>query len=254
MVEMFDLTGQVCLVTGGGRGLGLGMAQALASAGADVVICGRNQDTLNLAVTNSSNPERMTAITADVGDEDSVISLVNQIIEKHGHIDALINNAGINPYYTRSEDVTLQEWNDILSVNLTGVFLCCKYVGQKMIAAGRGGSIINISSIAGRVGLNRTAAYCASKGGGELLTRGLALDWARHNIRVNTIAPGYFETDLTEGLRQNDKLSNELLSQTPMNRFGTLEDIAGSAVFLASSSSKYITGQTIGIDGGWTAA
>ena len=159
---------------------------------------------------------------------------------------------GINPIYRGIEKTSLAEWQNIVGTNLTGVFLCCKHLGGVMAERGSG-SVVNVSSVAGHVGLRRSVPYCATKGGVELLTKALTLDWASRGVRVNCIAPGFFETDLTAGMRQNEALSAGLLSRTPLGRFGTMEDIAGAAVFLASPASAYMTGQSLVVDGGWTA-
>ena len=160
---------------------------------------------------------------------------------------------GVNPIYRSIERTSLAEWQNILDTNLTGVFLCCKYLGAIM-AEQRSGSIISISSVAGHIGLARSAPYNATKGGVELLTKSLAIDWAQKGVRVNCIAPGYFETDLTAGMRENEAMTTKLLSRTPLNRFGKLNDLAGAAVFLASDASAYVTGQSLRVDGGYTAS
>ena len=179
-------------------------------------------------------------------------ALRDLVLSGSGRLDVLVNNAGVNPIYKAIERTSLDEWRHIVDINLTGVFLCCKHLGGAMAARGSG-SVINVSSVAGHVGLRRSVPYCASKGGVELLTRALALDWASKGVRVNTIAPGYFETDLTAGLRDNEALAAPLLSHTPLGRFGKLDDVAGAAVFLASDASAYMTGSSLMVDGGWTA-
>ncbi len=165
----------------------------------------------------------------------------------------LVNNAGINAIYKPLETTTLDEWNEIIGVNLTGVFLCTRAFGRTMLEAGRG-SIINITSIGGRVGLARTGPYCASKGGVELLTKSVSIDWAKKGVRVNAVSPAYIETDLTSGLRDHPVLADRLTARTPMGRFAVPDEIGGAVLFLASDASSYVTGQTIGVDGGWTAA
>ena len=153
------------------------------------------------------------AKVADVSREDDVLALRDATLAAHGRIDVLVNNAGINPIYRGIEKTGLDDWSNIVAVNLTGVFLCCKHLGGWM-AAHEGGSVINITSVAGHVGLRRSVPYCAAKGGVELMTKALALDWAEKGVRVNAIAPGYFETDLTAGMRDNAELSGRLLAQT----------------------------------------
>lgn len=253
MKGLFDLAGTVAVVTGAGRGLGRAIAAGLAGFGAEVVLCGRNADTL------TSTADELTAEggkvwwkAADVSREEDVTALVDAVLERHGRVDTLINNAGINPIYKAAEHIDLDDWRNIIDVNLTGVYLCCRHFGNAMLERGRG-SIISISSVAGHVGLRKTLPYGAAKGGVELMTKSLAIDWAAKGVRVNTIAPGFFETDLTAGMRDHAALSERLLGQTPMGRFGKAEELVGAAVFLASPASSYVTGQSIVVDGGWTA-
>jgi len=251
--DLFDLAGRVAVVTGGGRGIGRFIAEGLARHGARVVLTGRTQGTLDeAAAALRAKGFDALAQTADVGREDDVMALRDVVLSVCGRLDVLVNNAGVNPIYKGIERTSLDEWRNIVDTNLTGVFLCCKHLGGVMAERG-GGSIVNVSSVGGHVGLRRSVPYCASKGGVELLTRALALDWARKGVRVNTIAPGYFETDLTAGMRDNEALAAPLLAHTPLGRFGRLEDVAGAAVFLASDASAYMTGSSLMVDGGWTA-
>jgi NAD(P)-dependent dehydrogenase (short-subunit alcohol dehydrogenase family) len=244
----FDLTGKICVVTGAGRGIGRGMAEGLARHGATVVLSGRTRATLEQAA--SAIGTQATIHTADVSNETEVIALRDATLAAHGRIDVLVNNAGVNAIFKGIERTTLAEWQDIINVNLTGVFLCCKYIGG---AISEGGSVINVSSVAGHNGLPRSVPYCASKGGVELLTKALALDWARRKVRVNTLAPGWVDTDLTHGLLDHDVHGKRLLDRTPLGRFATPQDMAGGVVFLASDASAFMTGQSLVIDGGWGA-
>ena len=246
----FDLTGRICIVTGGGRGIGRAIAEGLARHGATVVLSGRTEAVLN--ETAAAIGERASVQTADVAREADVLALRDTVLARHGRIDVLVNNAGINPIFRGIERTSLEDWQSIIDINLTGTFLCCKYIGGVMAEQG-GGSIINISSVGGHVGLLRSVPYCASKGGVEMLTRALALDWAKRGVRVNTLAPGWVDTDLTHGLLEHDVHGKRLLDHTPMGRFATGGDMAGAAVFLASDASAYMTGQSLLIDGGWTA-
>ncbi len=248
---IFDLSGKVAVVTGGGRGLGRAIAGGLAQHGAQLVLCGRNAATLQAAAAEFGGDVLVHA--GDVSREADVVALRDAALERFGRIDVLVNNAGVNPIYKTIENTSLEEWSHIVDVNLTGTFLCTKYIGGAMAAAGSG-SIINISSVAGHVGLRRSVPYCATKGGVEMLTRAAALDWATKGVRVNCIAPGYFETDLTAGMIANETMSARLLAQTPMGRFGRDPDIVGAAVFLASPASAYVTGQSLAVDGGYLAA
>jgi NAD(P)-dependent dehydrogenase (short-subunit alcohol dehydrogenase family) len=231
-VSDFDLTGKVCIVTGAGRGIGRGMAEGLARHGATVVLSGRTKETLE--ETAAAIGERAIVVTADVSKE----------------IDVLVNNAGVNAIFKGIERTSLADWQTIIDVNLTGVFLCCKHIGG---AIGEGGSVINVSSVAGHGGLYRSVPYCASKGGVEMLTKALALDWAKRKVRVNTLAPGWVDTDLTHGLLEHDVHGRRLLDRTPLGRFATPLDMAGGVVFLASDASAFMTGQSLVIDGGWGA-
>ncbi len=247
----FDLSGKVAVVTGGGRGIGRAIARGLAAHGAKVVVCGRTAATLD-AVASEIGGDTLTHV-ADVSHEADVEALRDAVLARFGRIDVLVCNAGINPIYKGIEAITLAEWQSILDINLTGTFLCCKHLGSGMAAAGSG-SIIVISSVAGHVGLRKSVPYCATKGGVELLVRGLALDWAAKGVRVNCIAPGYFDTDLTAGMIASPAMSARLLAATPMGRFGKDPDIVGAAVFLASPASAYVTGQSLLVDGGYAAA
>lgn len=244
----FDLTGKVCIVTGAGRGIGRGMAEGLARHGATVVLSGRTRATLQEAA--DAIGERAMVQPADVSNESEVLGLCDAVLQRFGRIDVLVNNAGVNAIFKGIERTTLQEWSDIINVNLTGVFLCCKHIGS---AIGEGGSVINVSSVAGHGGLQRSVPYCASKGGVEMLSKALALDWAKRNVRVNTLAPGWVDTDLTHGLLGHDVHGQRLLDRTPLGRFATPGDMAGGVVFLASNASAFMTGQSMVIDGGWTA-
>jgi gluconate 5-dehydrogenase len=247
-VSDFDLSGKVCVVTGAGRGIGRGIAESLARHGANVVLTGRTAATLaEAAATVGTNASTQVA---DVAREADVIALRDAVLAQHGRIDVLVNNAGINPVWRGVEKISLADWQAIIDTNLTGTFLCCKYLGGAME---QGGSVINVSSIAGRVGLTRSVPYCASKGGVELLTKALALDWAKRGVRVNCLAPGYVDTDLTHGVLTHEVHGKSFLDHVPMGRFGTAREMGGAAVFLASDASAYMTGQSLVVDGGWTA-
>jgi NAD(P)-dependent dehydrogenase (short-subunit alcohol dehydrogenase family) len=243
----FELDGKVAVVTGGGRGIGRAIARGLAGQGATVVVCGRDPATIGAVADELGG----FAHRCDVGREEEVEALLAAVLARYGRIDTLVCNAGVNPIYKGIEATTLEEWQTVIGTNLTGTFLCCKHLGGAM---GQGGSVIAVTSVAGHVGLRKSVPYCASKGGAELLVRALALDWAGRGLRVNAIAPGYFETDLTAGMIGNPVLSQRLLSATPMGRFGQDADIVGAAVYLASDASRYVTGQSLRVDGGYVAA
>ncbi|HUB10965.1 MAG TPA: SDR family oxidoreductase [Acetobacteraceae bacterium] len=248
MSAAFDLSGKVCVVTGAGRGIGRGMAEALARHGGFVVLVGRTSATL--ADAAAAIGDRSMVQVADVAREADVLALRDAVLARCGRIDVLVNNAGVNPIFRTIDRVSLQDWQHIIDVNLTGVFLCCKHLGS---AISPGGSVINVSSVAGHGGLPRSVPYCASKGGVELLTKALALDWAKRGVRVNTLAPGWVDTDLTHSLLDHDVHGKRLLDHTPMGRFATPRDMAGGVVFLASDAAAFMTGQSLVIDGGWGA-
>ncbi len=189
---------------------------------------------------------------ADVGKVADIERLIKSTVATFGRLDILVNSAGISPHYKPAETMTEAEWDEVIAVNLKGVFLCCQAAGRVMIPQ-KSGRIINISSIGGQVALPRLIAYCAAKGGIDQLTRVLAVEWAPHHILVNAISPGYIDTDLTKGLRQNPARRDALLRQVPLGRLGKPDEIAGAAIYLASDAASYVTGQTLDVDGGWLA-
>jgi NAD(P)-dependent dehydrogenase (short-subunit alcohol dehydrogenase family) len=256
MSGLFDLTGKTAIVTGGGRGIGQAISFGLAAHGARVIVAGRTQATLDETVDELHKVAPSAdhfAITMDVGLEADVARARDEILTKAGRIDILVNNAGIDPHYATLEKTKPEEWDHIVAINLTGVFRCCRVLGATMLEH-NSGSIINISSIAGHVAMKRQVPYCATKGGVEQITKALAVDWAEHGIRVNAIAYGFIDTDLTNSILTHPHLGARLLSRVPMGRFGTLDDAPGAAVFLASPAASYVTGHSLIVDGGWTAS
>lgn len=248
-----DLTGKVAIVTGGSRGIGAAIALGLAEAGADVIASSRSQESVQKITERIRKLGRKsTAICLDVAKRESIENLVAEVIKNYGKIDILVNNAGINPIYKRAEKITEEEWDEIINVNLKGVFLCCQAVGRVMIRQ-KSGKIINIASINGLTGAGRAVPYCSAKGAIVLLTKSLALDWVQYNIHVNAIGPGLIETEFTSGIQKNRFLYEKMLSDIPQSRFGKPEEIVGVAILLGSDLSNYITGQTIFVDGGYTA-
>jgi 2-deoxy-D-gluconate 3-dehydrogenase len=253
MSPLFDLSGKVAVVTGGNGGLGLAMARGLAGAGARIVVAGRSADKSRAAVEElrALGPDPV-AIAADVTDEASVAALVAGTVERCGRLDVLVNNAGIN-VRKPPQDFTLEEWRRVVETNLTGAFLCARAAYAPMKKGG-GGKIINVGSMFSIFGTTFAAAYAASKGGVVQLTRSLAVSWAPDNIQVNAILPGWIDTELTrETRRQIPGLHERVLARTPAGRWGSTADLAGSAVFLASGASDFITGVAIPVDGGYAA-
>ena len=254
MSGRFSLEGRVAVVTGASRGLGRAIALGLAEAGADLVLASRTQAALEqVAAEIEALGRRALPVAADVSRAEDVQRLAEATRGAFGRADVLVNNAGISPVFKRAEQLELADWQRILDVNLTGVFLCCQAFGRIMLEQGRG-AVINMSSLAGSAGFIRLSAYCASKGGVDALTRVLALEWAPSGIRVNALAPAFIETDLTAGVRAHPGLNQAIVQRTPLHRMGVPDEVVGAAVFLASDAASYVTGQTLFIDGGWRAS
>jgi NAD(P)-dependent dehydrogenase (short-subunit alcohol dehydrogenase family) len=248
----FDLAGRVALVTGAGRGLGRTMALALAAAGADVVLTSRTTSELEtLSGEIAALGRSALALRCDVTDQESVNGMVAAALRRFDNLDILVNNAGINIRKPALE-LELAEFEAVLQTNLRGYFLCAQAVGRHMVARGRG-KVINISSILGHVALPTQAAYASSKGAIEQLTKVLAVEWATHGVQVNALAPTYFETELTRPLFEDPERNAFISERTPMKRWGQPHELAGAVIFLASDASDFVTGQSLLVDGGWTA-
>ena len=253
MHDLFDLRGRVAIVTGGNGGIGLGMARGLAAAGARVVVAARNQDKSRAAVAELEKlgGAGALALAVDVADEASVAALVRGTVERCGRLDILVNNAGIN-IRKPAHELSLAEWHQVLETNLTSAFLCSRAAYAPMKAQG-GGKIVNIGSMLSIFGAGFAPAYGASKGGIVQLTRSLASAWARDNIQVNAVLPGWIDTELTQtARRQIPGLNESVLRRTPAGRWGEIDDMAGVAVFLASRASDFVTGTAIPVDGGYS--
>jgi 2-dehydro-3-deoxy-D-gluconate 5-dehydrogenase len=248
---MFDLKGRVAVVTGGNGGIGLGMAKGLGSAGARVAIAARNAEKSRAAVEALARlGAEAIAVQVDVADEASVEAAIKSVVDRLGRLDVLVNNAGIN-IRKQPQDYTLAEWRSVIDTNLTSAFLCSRAVYPLMKAAG-GGKIINIGSMMSIFGTAFVAAYSASKGGIVQLTKSLAAAWARDNIQVNAVLPGWIDTELTQNARrQIPGLNDSVLRRTPAGRWGEMDDMAGIAVFLAAPASDFVTGTAIPVDGGF---
>ena len=252
-MDLFPLTGKTAIVTGASRGIGEAIAKGFAKAGADLILVSRNREALEKVAREIGGLGRKAfPIVADIGVSEDIQRAVDAALEIFPRIDILVNNAGISPVLKRADQLALNEWDEILRVNLTGTFLFCQAVGKVMIQQG-GGKMINMVSVGAVVGFPRQAGYCATKGGILQLTKVLALDWARFNVQVNAIGPSYLETELTQGMRESKAISENLLQRTPMRRFGKPEEVVGAALYLASDASSYVTGQTLFVDGGWLA-
>jgi 2-deoxy-D-gluconate 3-dehydrogenase len=251
---MFDLTGKIALVTGGNGGIGLGMARGLGQSGATVIIVGRNAEKSALALRElQSIGVKAESLPADVTDEAAVQRVFARVRDRFGRLDILVNNAG-STVRKPPQDFTLAEWSSVMDVNMTSAFLCCRAAHPLMVKAGAG-KVINLGSILSIFGAPYGAAYSASKGAIVQFTKSVALAWAKDNIQVNAVLPGWIDTDLTVSARaQVPGLNERVLARTAAGRWGKPEDLAGVAVFLASQASDFITGTSITVDGGYAAS
>ncbi|MGI6279455.1 MAG: 2-dehydro-3-deoxy-D-gluconate 5-dehydrogenase KduD [Acutalibacteraceae bacterium] len=251
MKNMFDLTGKTAIVTGANTGLGQGVCVALAQAGANIVGVGRSpMDETEKLVKEAG--AKFLAVKADLISKEPINRIINEAVNAFGQIDILVNNAGI---IRRNDaiDYTEEDWDDILNTNLKTLFFFCQAAAKQFLKQNTSGKIINIASMLSYQGGIRVPAYTASKSGVLGLTRALANEWAKHGINVNGIAPGYMVTNNTAALRADENRSAEILARIPAGKWGTPEDIGGTAVFLASDAANYIHGFTIAVDGGWLA-
>jgi 2-deoxy-D-gluconate 3-dehydrogenase len=251
ILDQFNLSGKVAIVTGSSTGLGEGMASGLAESGADIVGV-YNKDLPGNQKKIEAQGRRFLGIQADLSRLTPIEGIIKKAVEIFGKIDILVNNAGIIRR-NKAMDFTEEDWDDVMNVNLKSLFFFCQAAARQFVAQGTGGKIINIASLLSFQGGILVPSYTASKSGVMGLTRLLACEWAPHNINVNAIAPGYMATRNTQPIRDDPVRSKQLLERIPAGRWGTPEDLQGAVVFLASDASRYMHGYTLAVDGGWLA-
>lgn len=250
----YDIQGHTAIVTGASSGLGVTFAEALAECGANLVVAARRYEKLVQVAKDLKDRCHVEVIPVrvDVSQEDDVNSMVKTAVESFGSLEILVNNAGIASL-SPSVDMPLEEWRKVIDINLTGSFLCARSAAREMIKR-KYGKIVNIASIYGAVGdIFHAAPYYASKGAVINLTRALAIEWAPYKVNVNAVAPGFFPSEMTQEIFKNEDAMRHILSRTPLGRTGEPADLKAVLVYLASMASNYVTGQTIYVDGGWTA-
>ena len=246
----FDLTGKVALVTGSTQGIGRAVALGMANAGADVVVVGRSVDNCNAVAGEIRDMgRRALAVPTDITDQAAVQRMVDAAVAEFGHIDVLVNNAG-SAVTRKAEELTMEEWDYVTDVDLRSAFMVAQAVGKVMIRQ-NGGRIINTVSVYGYVGGKLVLPYLAAKGGLAQVTKGLAMEWAKYNINVNAFVPGYIRTPMNDKELENEKVYNSIIRKIPARRLGTVEDMIGGMIFLASDASDYVTGAFLAVDGGW---
>lgn len=254
MTSSFSLIGKKAIVTGAGRGLGRAIASALAQAGAEIAVTSRSRALLDdVCATIRDGGGTAHPFALDVTDADACERVVTEIASEFGELHVLVNNAGteeVRPALKVDEAL----WDRIVDTNLKGAFFCAQSAAHHMITTGTPGAIINVCSLASYVGIPTAVPYSSSKSGLLGMTRALSAEWARHRIRVNAIAPGYFRTAMTEVFYQTEGWQQTMLSKIPLGRFGDPADLGGTAIFLASDASAYVTGQCIAVDGGFLAS
>jgi|SRR5450759_2701936 len=249
----FSLAGKVALVTGASRGIGQALAMGLAEAGADMALVARTREALDETASRARElGRRALAMPADISRTAVIHDVVDRVITEYGRMDILVNGAGTQARKPILE-MTEEDWDTVTSLNLKAVYFCSQAVAPHMIKQGSG-KIINVCSLTSSIGIANVSAYSASKGGVLSMTRSMAVEWSRHGINVNAIAPGYFKTEMTKRLYEDPERNQWILGRTPMGRWGDLSDLKGTVVFLASAASDFITGQLVNVDGGWLAS
>lgn len=248
----FDLTDKVTLVTGASRGIGYDVAKAMAHAGAIVVAGARDWDALETLVTEiTDDGGQAVAVKLDMTDLVQIRTVVEFCAERYGRLDVLVNNAGVGRDHDTLE-VTEADWDELVDVNLKGAFFMAQAAGKQMIAQG-GGRIINITSQAGTVALPRAAVYCSTKGGLNMMTKVMAIEWGSKGVNVNGVAPTFIRTPGTAARLDDPEFGADVVSRIPIGRVGTTTEVAGAIIFLASSASSLVNGEILHVDGGWTA-
>tara|TARA_R110002051_G_scaffold276_2_gene1131 strand:- start:1652 stop:2437 length:786 start_codon:yes stop_codon:yes gene_type:complete len=249
-MKLFDLSGKRALITGGTHGLGMAMAEGLANAGAELIITGTTPSKMDKALSHyKTKGYKVSGYIFDITDDKLAATRISEMISDGGQIDILVNNAGIIKRELATT-MPVDDFRRVIEVDLVGAFIISQLLGNRMIKNG-GGKIINICSMMSELGRNSVSAYAAAKGGLKMLTRSLATEWAKHNIQVNGIGPGYFATSQTEPIRVDGHPFNEfIINRTPSARWGDPEDLAGTAIFLASKASDFVNGQIVYVDGG----
>lgn len=243
---------KVALVVGGTRGIGKEVVFSLAKLGAKVIFTGRTKENAENLLSEAKRYNLdLKSYVFDVANINETNKVINEIVDDYGKLDILVANAGINPLFKRAEQLTANDWDMSMSINLRGLFFAIQSAGKHMLDSGQG-SIVSISSATSVIGVPRGLPYVATKGGLDSMTRTLAVEWADRGVRVNGVAPGYIDTDLTQGIRDNESLNKMMESSIPLGRFGKIKEVANLILYLASDEAKYTTGQTYIIDGGLT--
>lgn len=254
MSALFDLTGKIALITGSSQGIGFGIARGLGQAGATIILNGRDEEKLNRAVsTLSQDGLNVYGYSFDVTDSNQIDQKISTIEREVGPVDVLVNNAGIQRRGLSLETLEESIWREVMETNLTAVFFISKRVVKGMIGR-KSGKIINICSLMSEISRPTIASYTASKGGVKMLTKAMAVEWAKYNIQVNGIGPGFIVTEMSKALLEDQKFDAMVRSRTPAGRWGEPSDLAGAAIFLASRAADFITGQIIYVEGGLLSA